>query len=296
MSGLFYGSGVALVTPFFRGEIDYVRLGALIDWQISEKTDALIICGTTGEASTMTDEERMDTIAFAVSRAQGRVPVIAGTGANDTRRAIVLSERAEAVGADALLVVTPYYNKANADGLVRHYTGIADHVSIPVIAYNVPSRTGVNLTPHTMVELARHPRIQGIKEASGNIAQISELAHLAGDGLFIYSGNDADTLPILSLGGRGVISVAANIVPRRMHDLVMHFLKGDFAESQKIQLALIPLMQALFCDINPIPVKAALSMMDKIMDELRLPLTSLNADKRAQLKSILADFDLLPKK
>ena len=293
MNGLFYGSGTALVTPFRDGKVDFAALGALIDWQMISGTDALVVLGTTGEPSTLSDVEREQIIAFAVEHAAGRVPVIAGTGSNDTAKAIALAHGAEAEGADALLVVTPYYNKAGDDGLIRHFSEIANCVRIPIIVYNVPSRTGVNLKPEIVVELAKHPRIRGIKEASGNMRQIAELCRLAGDGLYLYAGDDADAFGVLALGGQGVISVAANVVPTAMHELAARFRAGEIAESRAMQLSLLPLIRALFCEVNPIPVKAALAEMGRIGEEMRLPLTPLRGEKRMQLLKTLHDYALL---
>ena len=269
---LFTGSGVAIVTPFKNRGVDFEKLGNLIDWQISEGTDAIIICGTTGEASTLTDEEQIDTVAFTVKKVAGRVPVIAGGGSNDTHHGINLNIGLEKTGADGLLHVTPYYNKCTQKGLIQHYTAIADQVHIPMIIYSVASRTGVNIAPNTVAQLSGHPNIIGIKEASGNIAQVAEIARLVPPDFSIYSGNDDMVVPLLSLGGRGVISTVANIAPRDTHNMVARFLAGDIKGACDLQLSMKPLIDSLFVEVNPIPVKAALHLMGKIDLEYRLPL------------------------
>lgn len=269
---LFTGSGVAIVTPFKNRAVDFEKLGNLIDWQIEEGTDAIIICGTTGEASTLSDEEQIETVAFTVKKVAKRVPVIAGGGSNDTHHAIHLNIGLEKAGADGLLHVTPYYNKCTQRGLIQHYTAIADQVHIPMIIYSVVSRTGVNIVPETVAELARHPNIVGIKEASGNISQVAEIARLVPENFSIYSGNDDMIVPLLSLGGRGVISTVANIAPKDTHKMVMRFLEGDTRGACNLQLSMKPLIDALFVEVNPIPVKAALYLMGKIDLEYRLPL------------------------
>jgi len=269
---LFTGSGVAIVTPFKNRGVDFEKLGNLIDWQISEGTDAIIICGTTGEASTLTDEEQIETVAFTVKRVAGRVPVIAGGGSNDTHHGINLNIGLEKTGADGLLHVTPYYNKCTQKGLIQHYTAIADQVHIPMIIYSVASRTGVNIAPDTVAQLSRHPNIIGIKEASGNIAQVAEIARLVPSDFSIYSGNDDMIVPLLSLGGRGVISTVANIAPRDTHNMVARFFAGDIKGACELQLRMKPLIDSLFVEVNPIPVKAALHLMGKIDLEYRLPL------------------------
>jgi 4-hydroxy-tetrahydrodipicolinate synthase len=270
---LFKGSGVAVVTPFDAdNNINYPKLKELIDWQIAEKTDAIIICGTTGEAPTLRDDEHMDAIRFAVEAVAGRVPLIAGTGSNDTQHAIEMSMFAESVGADGLLLVTPYYNKATQQGLIKHFWTIADHVNIPMILYSVPGRTAVNIDPQTVLALSKHPNIQGIKEASGNISQVVEIARLIPEDFYLYSGNDDMIVPLLSVGGHGVISVLSNIMPRETHDMVMNYLEGDIAGSVRLQLGLKPIIDALFCEVNPIPVKTALNLMGKDVGKLRPPL------------------------
>lgn len=273
---LFKGSAVALVTPFHAdGSVNFEKLAELVEWQIAEQTDAIIACGTTGESSTLKDDEHLAVIEHVIKTAKGRVPVIAGTGSNDTAYGVWLSKEAEKLGADALLVVTPYYNKPTQKGLIVNFTAIADAVNIPVILYSVPGRTGVNIEPATVAELAKHPNIAGIKEASGNIAQVVEIARLIPEDFMLYSGNDDMVVPLLSVGGHGVISVLANIKPRETHDMVMSYLEGRLDDSRKLQLDLKPLVDALFCESNPIPVKTALNLMGKEVGPLRLPLTDM---------------------
>ena len=269
---VFTGAGVALVTPFRNGKVDFDNYGELIEWQIAEGTDAIISCGTTGEASTMTDAEQIEVVEYAVNKVNGRVPVIAGAGSNDTAHGVALSKELERAGADALLHVTPYYNKCTQKGYIQHMTAIADNVNIPIILYSVKSRTGVNVLPKTALELSKHPNIVGIKEASGDISQCAEMCRLVPDDFAIYSGNDDMVLPLLSLGGKGVISVLSNVAPKDTHDMVAKFFEGDIAGSRKIQLDAKPLIDALFAEVNPIPVKAALEIMGKSKMEFRLPL------------------------
>ena len=278
-NALFYGVGTALVTPFKGNRVDYDALEALIDWQLEEGADALVVLGTTGEPSTVTDAERPAVIECAVARAGRKVPVIVGTGSNDTRTAIRLSVEAQTLGADGLLVVTPYYNKASQSGLAAHFTAIADRVELPVIMYNVPGRTGVNLMPETVAALARHPNLCAVKEASGDLRQMVDLAAACGEGVAVYCGNDDQVVPAMALGARGVISVAANVVPRQMHDMATAWLQGDARKALELQLGLLPLIRLLFCEVSPIPVKAALRRMGLIEEVLRLPLTPLSADK-----------------
>ena len=280
---LFTGSGVAIVTPFHAGAVNFPAFGRLIDRQIDGGTDAIIVCGTTGEAATMTQKERMETIAYCVDRVAGRVPVIAGTGANDTQVARENALAAERLGVDGLLIVTPYYNKATQQGLLRHYKVIADSVGTPIILYNVPSRTGVSCTAETYAVLAQHPNIVGVKEASGSFALIQETLNLCGDGFSVWSGNDEDTAAVCALGGAGVISVAANIVPREMHRLVELCLADRILEAGREQLRLAPLIRALFCEVNPIPVKTAMARMGLCSDLLRLPLCEMSEENRARL-------------
>ena len=272
---IFKGIATALITPITENGIDYEAFGRLIDWQIEEGINALVICGTTGEASTLTDDEHKGAIEFAVKHTKGRVPIIAGTGSNDTVYAIELTRFASEVGADAALVVTPYYNKATQKGLIKMFTDIADASSVPVILYNVPSRTGVNIEPKTVAELAKHPNINAIKEASGNISQITEIAHLCGEDINIYSGNDDQIAPIMALGGIGCISVLSNVLPRQSVELCNKFFQGDIKGSAKMQLDYLPLINALFSEVNPIPVKAAMAAMGYCADYLRLPLTTM---------------------
>lgn len=292
---IFKGAGVALVTPFHEDEsVNYEALEALLEMQIAGQTDAIIVCGTTGEPSTMTEEERVSVIRFAVEKVNKRVPVIAGTGGNNTREAIAMSKRAESLGADGLLVVTPYYNKATQEGLFLHYKAIADAVNIPIIMYNVPSRTGLNLLPETAVRIAHECKnVVGIKEASGNIDQIANLAKLGRGVLDIYSGNDDEVVPILSLGGIGVISVLSNIVPRETHDMVMEYLEGDRAKALDIQLKYLDVIHALFCEVNPIPAKAALNMMGMNAGVMRLPLTEMSEKNKAVLAEKMKEVGLL---
>lgn len=269
---VFTGAGVALVTPFKNGKVDFDNYGELIEWQIAEGTDAIISCGTTGEASTMTDAEQIEVVEYAVNKVNGRVPVIAGAGSNDTAHGVALSKELERAGADALLHVTPYYNKCTQKGYIQHMTAMADNVNIPIILYSVKSRTGVNVLPKTALELSKHPNIVGLKEASGDISQCAEMCRLVPDDFAIYSGNDDMVVPLLALGGKGVISVLSNVAPKDTHDMVAKFFEGDIAGSRKIQLNAKPLIDALFAEVNPIPVKAALEIMGKSKMEFRLPL------------------------
>ena len=261
---LFKGSGVALVTPFKDGRVDYDALQRLIQWQIQSGTDAIVVCGTTGEASTLTAVEKLSIIEFTVKTVDRRIPVIAGAGSNDTAHSMYLAKEIQYSGADGLLIVTPYYNKATQKGLIEHYTKIADYTDLPVIMYSVKSRTGVNIEPETVLELSKHPNIAGIKEASGDISQICRIAALTGRDFDLYSGNDDQTIPIMSVGGIGCISTAANIIPAEYHQMTTDFLKGRYKSAAKSQLAMIPLIRALFKEVNPIPVKAALNIMGYI--------------------------------
>ena len=290
---MFTGSGVALITPFTEDGVDYEAFGKLIDWQIEQGTDALIVCGTTGEPATMTWEERVEAIDFAVKRTAGRVPVFAGTGGNCTRVVIDFSKKIEKLGVDGLLVVTPYYNKTTQEGLIAHFTALADAVNLPIIMYNVPSRTGVNMLPATVAKLAEHKNIRAIKEASGNIEQITEVARLCGDKIALYSGNDDHVLPLLALGGQGVISVTANVAPKLMHEMVEAALKGDIATARAINNRLLPLHKELFCESNPIPVKWALNRMGKIPAGIRLPLTWLTPAGQKKVEAALASAGLI---
>ena len=290
---LFTGSGVAIVTPFTKDTVDLDAFGRLIDFQLANGTDAVIVCGTTGEASTMTYGERMRTIEYCVERVGGRVPVIAGSGSTATPNAIALGRDAVRAGADGLLVVTPFYNKATQSGLVKHYTAIADAATKPIILYDVPSRTGVTIAPETYAELAKHPNINGVKEAGGNFSNIQKTRNLCPDDFSIWSGNDDETAPICLLGGQGVISVAANVVPDRMHQLVRLCLAGDFAAAGKLQLDLKELCDALFCEVNPIPVKTALEMMGMCGGALRLPLCEPSEEHRERIRKTLVRYGLL---
>jgi len=291
---LFKGSAVALVTPFHAdGSVNFPKLEELVEWQIANGTDAIVACGTTGEASTLDNDEHLAVIGHVVKTAAGRVPVIAGTGSNDTAFGVWLSQEAEKLGADALLVVTPYYNKPTQKGLIVNFTAIADAVSIPVILYSVPGRTGVNIEPATVAELAKHPNIQGIKEASGNISQVAEIARLIPEGFSLYSGNDDMVVPLMALGGQGVISVLANIMPVETHRMAAAFLEGNLQEARRLQLELKPLIDALFCESNPIPVKTALNLMGKEAGPLRLPLTDMADNTLARLKQEMHAVGLL---
>jgi len=290
---VFTGAAVAIITPFRDGKVDYDALGRIIEFQIKGGTDAIVICGTTGEASTLTDEEHRECIRYAVEKTAGRIPVIAGTGSNDTDYAIELSRYACDVGADALLLVTPYYNKATPKGLIKSFTAVADAVNKPIILYNVPSRTGVNISLPVYRELAKHERIVATKEASGNISQIAEVIAECGDSLDVYSGNDDQIVPILSLGGKGVISVLSDIMPRETHDICQLYFDGKVKESAKLQLELLDLINALFCEVNPIPAKTALAMMGYCTEEMRLPLCEMEAATRARLTEALKKHNLI---
>ena len=292
---IFKGAGVAIVTPFTQDDkVNFEELGKMIDFQIAGGTDAIIICGTTGESSTLTHEEHDECIKFAVEHTAGRVPVIAGTGSNSTAEAIRLSTHAQNNGADALLLVTPYYNKATQKGLIQHYTAIANSVDLPIILYNVPSRTGVNILPQTAVTLAKNVKnIVAVKEASGNISQVAELAALADGCIDIYSGNDDQVVPLLSLGGVGVISVLSNVMPKLTHDMVMSYLNGDVKLSRQLQLSVMNLNKALFCEVNPIPVKEALNMMGWNAGAVRSPLCEREPQHKELLRKELAAMKLI---
>lgn len=275
-NSLFYGSGVALVTPFRGNRIDFDALERLIDWQIDSGTDALVILGTTGEPCTITDPERSAIIECAIARCARRIPLIVGVGSNDTRKAIQYAVEAQLLGADALLAVTPYYNKASRHGLIEHYTAIADKSEVPIIMYNVPSRTGVNLEPKIVAELAKHPMLCAVKDANSDPAHLSELARLCGGGMAIYAGNDDSILQAMALGAHGVISVAANLIPEEIHNMAMSWIRGDTNACRELQLKWLPLIRLLFSEVSPIPIKAALSMVGKIENMLRLPLTPMS--------------------
>ena len=290
---LFKGCATAIATPFTETGVNFDEFGKLIDFQISEGIDALVVCGTTGESATMTDTERKETMKFAVDRVAKRVPVILGTGSNCTKNAIELTKYAELIGADGALVVTPFYNKTTQDGLIKHYEAIASSTTLPIIVYSVPSRTGVNVTPNTCLELSKIPNIVGIKEASGNLSQVAEIAALCGDNLYIYSGNDDQVLPTLSLGGKGVISVISNIAPKKFTTMVHDFFNGDIEKATKVQLESIELINALFIEVNPIPVKSALNMIGYNFGIPRLPLVELSNKNKLILENALKNYGLL---
>ena len=290
---IFTGAAVAIVTPFKNNQVDYESLAALIERQIENSTDAIVICGTTGESSTLTDEEHKECIRFCVEKTAGRVPVIAGTGSNDTDYAIALSKYACEVGADALLLVTPYYNKATPKGLIKHFTAIADATDKPIILYNVPSRTGVNISLPVYKELAKHDRIVAAKEASGNISAVAALAEACGNSLDVYSGNDDQIVPILSLGGKGVISVLSNVVPKDTHDIVALWNEGKTKESLALQLKYLDLINALFCEVNPVPVKTAMGLMGLCADEMRLPLCEMEENNKERLATALRNHGII---
>ena len=291
---IFKGAGVAIVTPMTAdGEVNYEVLGEMLEAQIAGGTDAIIICGTTGESATLSEEEHSAVIRYAIKKVNKRIPVIAGTGSNCTATAIKLSKEAEKDGADGLLLVTPYYNKATQKGLIAHYTAIAKAVSLPIILYNVPSRTGCNLQPETIAALVKNVKnIVGVKEASGNISQIAKVKLLCGDDIDLYSGNDDQVVPILSLGGIGVISVLSNVAPKETHNMVMDYLNGDVDKARQMQLKAIPLIDALFSEVNPIPVKKALNLMGWEAGPLRAPLTEMEASHAEVLKKTMKDFGI----
>ncbi len=290
---VFTGVATAIITPFSDGKVDYETFGSLIDYQINNGVDAIVAAGTTGEASTLTDEEHIEVIRYAVERVNGRIPVIAGTGSNDTAYGIELSRQACAAGADALLVVTPYYNKATPNGLIKNFIATADAVDKPIILYNVPSRTGCNITLPVYRELCKHENIVATKEASGNLSAIAQIAAECGDYLDIYSGNDDQITPILSLGGKGVISVFSNIMPAKAHEMCQAWFDGDTKRSSQIQLEYLKLMNSLFMEVNPVPVKTACAMLGMCSDEMRLPLCEMEDANREKLKEILKEYKLL---
>jgi 4-hydroxy-tetrahydrodipicolinate synthase len=291
---VFKGSGVAAVTPFKDGKVDFGSYGPLLDWLVEESSDAIISCGTTGEVSTLTQAEQMDTIRFAVERVAGRTPLIAGAGNNETAVAVKNAELAQKAGADALLVVTPYYNKASRRGLIEHFTAVARATDLPVILYSVASRTGVNITPDVCEELADVPNIAGIKEASGNISQVAGIARLTSAKDFdMWSGNDDMVVPLMSLGGVGVISTVANIIPKETHDMCAAWLEGDFAKARDLQLWMNPLVDAVFMEVNPIPIKAALHLMGRIPYEYRLPMCPMEDGNFAKLKALMESYRLI---
>ena len=291
---IFTGAGVAIVTPMFPdGSINYEKLGELIDFNIDNGTDAIVICGTTGESATMTDEEHVECIRYAVEKANKRVPVIAGTGSNDTKYAVELSKEAEKIGADALLLVTPYYNKTSQEGLIRHFTQIADAVNIPIILYNVPSRTGVNISVDTIAKLAEHKNICAIKEASGNISSIAKIAAVCGDKIDIYSGNDDQIVPIMALGGKGVISVLSNCMPFETHEICSLCLENKYDEARAKALSLLDFTNKLFSDVNPIPVKQALNFMGFEVGKCRLPLVDMSESAASSLRESMVKLGLV---
>lgn len=290
---IFTGSAAAVATPFTGSGVDFPALRKHLDFLLENGTDALVVCGTTGEAATMSYEERMETVEAVVRHVDGRVPVIAGTGSNNTENAIALSKDAVSAGADGLLVVTPFYNKATQRGLIRHFAAVADSAERPVILYNVPSRTGVKCAAETYAQLAGHPNIQGVKEASGDLALVQKTRELCPEDFCIWSGNDDETAPIMLLGGSGVISVAANVVPQEMHQLTASCLSGDFVSAGKLQLRLRKLCEALFWEVNPIPVKTAMSMMGFCQERFRLPMCEMEEENRARLRAVLAEYGLV---
>ena len=289
---IFKGCGTAIVTPFTEDGVNFEEFGRLIEDQIKNKVDSIIVCGTTGEASTMTLEEKKETIKFAVEKVAGRIPVIAGTGGNCTKSVIDMTKYAESIGVDGALIVTPYYNKCTQDGLIAHYKAIAEKTKLPIIVYSVPGRTGVNILPKTCLELSKIENIVAIKEASGNLSQVAEIAALCGDNLNIYSGNDDQILPVLSLGGIGVISVLSNVAPEYTHNMVYNFFEGNTKQATAMQLNAIELVNALFCEVNPIPVKEALNMLGWNMGNPRLPLTKLSDNGIKQMENALKNFGL----
>ena len=294
---IFTGAGVAIVTPMTEtGAVNYPKLAELLEYQIANKTDSIIICGTTGEASTLTHEDHLEVIRFTIEKVAKRIPVIAGTGSNCTETAVYLSVEAERYGADGLLLVSPYYNKATQKGLIAHFTKIANSVKIPVILYNIQGRTGVNIAPETIAYLAKNvENIVAVKEASGNISQVAKIAQLCGDSLDIYSGNDDQSVPLLSRGGKGVISVLSNIAPKQTHDIVAKFMEGDIKGSLELQLKAIPLIEQLFCEVNPIPVKAALNLLGWEVGTLRMPLSTMEEEHQKKLKEAMDAFGLKAK-
>ena len=293
MSTIFTGSCVALVTPFRDNKIDFDRFRELIDWHIENGTDAILVAGTTGETSTLTDQEHLDLLRVAGEHIAGRVPYIAGTGSNDTAYSIMLSKYAEEQGADAVLVINPYYNKSTQKGIYVHIKAIADAIKVPIIVYNVPSRTGANISVSTMQKLAEIPNVQAVKEASGDISQITEIARTCGDKLDVYSGNDDQTLPILSVGGKGIISVSANIIPKDMHNLVATFMDGDVDKARKMQFDTNLINLAMFYETNPIPVKTAMRLLGTDTGEMRLPRVEMEEANEARLVEALKEYGLL---
>ncbi len=292
---IFEGAGVALVTPFKEnGDVNYDKLEEILEEQIAGGTDAIVICGTTGEASTMSHEEHLSVIKYGCEVVKGRIPVVAGTGSNCTREAVYMSQKAEEVGADGVLLVTPYYNKATQNGLIAHYTTIAESIKIPALLYHIPGRTGVTMKPETIVSLCKNvPNIVGVKEASGNFSSIATMMSMADGCIDVYSGNDDQIVPLLSMGGKGVISVLSNVAPRQTHEICQKFFDGDVKGSAQMQLDAIPLVSALFSEVNPIPVKAAMNMMGKEVGPLRLPLTEMEDAHKEVLKQAMKAYGIL---
>ena len=287
---IFKGTATALITPFTRDGVDFESLDRILDDQLAGGIDAVVVLGTTGEPATMTMAEKRAVIEFAVKKLKGKLPVIVGTGANSTAAAVEMSVTAESLGADALLLVTPYYNKATQKGLIAHFTAVADAVHTPIICYNVPGRTGVNMLPATFAELAEHPNIAAIKEASGNMEQIEEAIRLAGDKAVVYSGDDGITVPVMAMGGMGVISVVSNAAPRFTSEMTSAFLSGDLKKAAKMQLEMLPFVRAMFCEVNPIPVKKAMQLRGLCNGILRLPLTEMTAENAAKLEKLMPAF------
>lgn len=292
---LFKGSGVAMVTPFKDGKVDFDKLEELLNWHVKCGTDSIVICGTTGEASTMSENERKETIKFTVDIINKRIPVIAGTGSNNTATSISMSKWAESIGVDGILVITPYYNKTTQKGILEHFKAINENVNIPIIVYNVPSRTGLNINPNTLLKLCSLKNVVAIKEASGNISQIAKIKALCKDNIDIYSGNDDQIVPILSLGGAGVISVAANIYPKEIHNMCKLYASGKVNESLKIQLDMLPVINAMFIETNPIPIKTAMNIKEMNVGPLRLPLCDMEDNNLKVLEEELKNYDLLSK-
>lgn len=290
---IFKGSGVAIVTPFTENGIDFKKLEELLEWHVSSGTDAIIVCGTTGEASTMSEIERKETIKFTVDVINKRIPVIAGTGNNNTASTVNMSKWAEGIGVDGLLVITPYYNKTTQKGLIEHFSAVANAVTTPIIIYNVPSRTGMNILPKTIEKLTKFSNIAAVKEASSNISQIAEIKALCRDKIDLYSGNDDQIIPIMSLGGLGVISVVGNIIPKDMHDMCISYLEGDFEKALKLQLDTFALTKAMFIETNPIPIKTAMNLLGKNVGNLRLPLCEMEKNNLEILKKELNLYNLL---
>ena len=290
---IFKGCGTAIATPFTEDGVNFEEFGKLLEEQVREGVDAIIVCGTTGESATMSEQEKKETIKFAIDKVAKRVKVIAGTGSNNTKSAIEMSKYAESVGADGLLLVTPYYNKTTQKGLIEHFKAIAEAVSLPIIMYSVASRTGVNIAPETCLELSKIDNIVAIKEASGNISQVAKIASICGDNLDIYSGNDDQIIPVLSLGGKGVISVLSNIMPKYTHEMTYNYFNGEIEKACKMQLDVIDLIDELFCEVNPIPVKYALNLMGYNFGKPRLPLIELSKEKQETMKEVMKKHNLI---